>query len=86
MPVIAAASGYVSRIKISASGFGKAIYITHSNGYVSVYAHLSSFNEEIATIVKSMHYQKESFEIDSLLKPKTLKVKEFRHGRGRGRL
>lgn len=76
MPVLAAASGYVSRIKISGSGFGKAIYITHSNGYVSVYAHLGRFNDAISDIVRNMQYQKESFEIDTLLKPKELKVKK----------
>ena len=30
-------NGYVSRISISLSGFGKAIYITHPNGFTSVY-------------------------------------------------
>ena len=39
--------GYISRISISLSGFGKAIYITHPNGFTSVYAHLSRFNENI---------------------------------------
>src|SRR6187431_2398437 len=33
--VYAAADGYVSRIKISESGYGKAIYITHPNGFTT---------------------------------------------------
>src|SRR2546423_938824 len=33
--VYASADGYVSRIKISNDGFGKALYVTHSNGFVS---------------------------------------------------
>ena len=32
-PVYAVADGYVSRIKVSAYGFGKAMYVTHPNGY-----------------------------------------------------
>src|SRR6218665_159822 len=40
--VYAAADGFVSRIKISEIGYGKAIYITHPNGFTSVYGHLQS--------------------------------------------
>ena len=47
--VYAAASGYVSRIKISTFGYGKAIYITHPNGFTSVYGHLKNANPEIIT-------------------------------------
>jgi len=35
--VYTSAPGYVSRIKISHWGYGKALYITHPNGYTSVY-------------------------------------------------
>ena len=45
--VYAAADGYVSRIKISEVGYGKAIYITHPNGYTTVYGHLQSGYGEI---------------------------------------
>ncbi|HZF63634.1 MAG TPA: M23 family metallopeptidase, partial [Chitinophagaceae bacterium] len=43
LPVYAAAEGYISRIKIEAGGFGRAIYITHPNGFTSLYAHLNNF-------------------------------------------
>jgi len=39
LPIYCVDSGYVSRIKVSAFGYGKVLYITHPNGYVSVYAH-----------------------------------------------
>ena len=42
--VFASADGYVSRIKISTFGYGKAIYITHPNGFTTVYGHLKSLN------------------------------------------
>ena len=63
LKVYAAASGYVSRIKISHWGYGKAIYITHPNGYTTVYAHLQKFNKRIEAYIKKQQYKKESFEI-----------------------
>ena len=56
--------GYVSRIKVSAWGYGKAIYINHHNGTTSVYAHLKEFSDKIDSIVKKEHYKQESFEIN----------------------
>ncbi len=61
--VYAAASGYVSRIKIEHYGYGKAIYITHPNGYTTVYAHLKEFSPRIEEYVKSRQYKNESYEI-----------------------
>ena len=49
-PIYAIADGYVSRIKISPYGYGKAIYITHPNGFTSVYAHLSEISGESGNI------------------------------------
>lgn len=74
--VYAIADGYVSRIKISAVGYGKAIYITHPNGYVSVFGHLQGFNSRIAAWVKKEHYKLESFEIDVFPEPGELPVKK----------
>ena len=75
----AAAAGYVSRIKISRSGYGKALYITHPNGYTSVYAHLQKFAPTIEAYVKKQQYIKETFEIELFPKAEDLKVstKEF---------
>ena len=56
--------GYISRISISLSGFGKAIYITHPNGFTSVYAHLSRFNDNIEKLIQAFQYQKKSFVIN----------------------
>lgn len=64
--VYAAAAGYVSRIKVQQFGYGKAIYITHPNGYTTVYAHLSKFADEIENYVKSIQYKKESYATGNL--------------------
>jgi len=54
-------TGWVSRINVSTSGYGKAIYITHPNGYVSVYGHLKRFNDTIQSVVVAKQYEKESY-------------------------
>lgn len=74
--VYAVADGYVSRIKISTFGNGKAIYITHANGYTSVYGHLQKAVGEIEDLIKKTHYAEQSFEIEMYLKPGQLLVKK----------
>jgi len=64
LKVFAAAKGYVSRIKISHWGYGKAIYLTHPNGYTTVYAHLKKFSPKIEAYIKNLQYKKETFEIE----------------------
>jgi hypothetical protein len=65
-PVYATADGYVSRIKVAIWGYGKAIYISHPNGYTSVYAHLSKFGDGIQEYVKNIQYKKESYETGNI--------------------
>lgn len=74
--VYASASGRVSRIKVSHGGYGKAIYISHPNGYTSVYAHLQKFSPEIQAYVKKAQYAKESYEIELFPKSGSLTVKQ----------
>ena len=64
--VYAAAEGYVSRIKVSQYGFGKAIYITHPNGFTTVYAHLSKYADKIEKYVKTIQYKKERYETGNI--------------------
>ena len=67
--ILSAANGYVSRIKVSARGYGKVLYIDHPNGYTTVYAHLQKFSKEVEDFVKEKQYQKQSFEIELFPKP-----------------
>lgn len=62
--VFAVAEGYISRISVSPSGYGNALYITHPNGYTSVYAHLQKFQDEIGKYVTAQQNQQKSFEIN----------------------
>ncbi|HEU4717789.1 MAG TPA: M23 family metallopeptidase, partial [Bacteroidia bacterium] len=76
LPVHAAADGYISRIKITPWGYGKAIYVTHPNGYTTVYGHLSAYNGNIAAYVEKNQYINESFEIELFPSPGELPVKK----------
>lgn len=76
MPVYAIEDGYVSRIKISAKGYGKAIYINHPNGYTSVYGHLQGFINSIAEIVSDIQYSNETFEFDTIFNSDKIPVKK----------
>lgn len=76
LEVRAVADGYVSRVKISTFGNGKTIYITHSNGYTSVYGHLQQASGDIGDFIKEVHYEEQSFEIERYLKPGELVVKK----------
>ncbi len=61
--VKAAADGYIYRISVSPFGFGKAIYIRHSNGYSTVYGHLDRFRKDIQEYVVSKQYEQQDFSI-----------------------
>ena len=45
--VYAARDGYVSRIRVSPTGYGKMLYVRHADGFYTTYAHLQKFNAEI---------------------------------------
>ena len=74
--VFAIADGYVSRIKISTGGYGKAIYITHPNGYVSVYGHLQKFNNRLQKVVTDLQYERESFTVETFPKKGAIEVRK----------
>jgi len=62
--IVAVETGYISRISVSPGGFGKALYLSHPNGYSTVYGHLSSFTEEVEAYVKKHQYQEKTFQIN----------------------
>ncbi|NNC70368.1 MAG: M23 family metallopeptidase, partial [Flavobacteriaceae bacterium] len=74
--VYSSAKGYVSRIKISNWGYGKALYITHPNGFTTVYAHLKKFSPKIEEYVKKRQYEKESYEIHLFPKVNELPIEK----------
>ena len=63
-PVMAAADGYVSRIKIAPDGYGKALYVTHPNGFVTVYGHLQKFTSQVNSFIRRIQYERQEFAMD----------------------
>ena len=76
LKVYTSAKGYVSRIKVSNWGYGKALYITHPNGYTTVYAHLKKFNKTIENYVRAYQYKKEKVEVQIFPKKNELIIDE----------
>ena len=74
--VFSVAAGYVSRIKVQANGYGKSIYITHPNGYTSVYGHLNNYREDIAAYVNEMQYKQRSHMVDLYLNRLTFSMEK----------
>ena len=76
LPVLAAADGFVSRIKISLGGYGNALYITHPNGYTTAYGHLQSYNDEINQYVLAEQYERKRFTIELYFTKEQIQVKQ----------
>jgi Peptidase family M23 len=62
--VLAAAKGYISKIKIEPFGFGRVIYINHPNGLTTLYGHLNDFFPALESYVKEQQYKQESWAIE----------------------
>lgn len=62
--VVASRDGYISRIGVKPYGYGRVLYITHDDGSVSVYAHLSRFIPSLEEYLKKKRYQLEENDVD----------------------
>jgi hypothetical protein len=47
LPVFAIADGVIYRLKVEWRGYGRALYLRHADGRISVYAHLDRFEEKV---------------------------------------
>lgn len=56
-------NGDLVRVRVNKGGYGKSLYIKHTDGTTSVYAHLKKFSKKIETYVKMIQYKKQSYEI-----------------------
>ena len=73
--VKSAADGYVSRIRVSPFGYGHALYITHYDGYTTLYGHLSGYAPKIDKVISAQQYKNQSFDIDYYPQKDEIKVK-----------
>jgi hypothetical protein len=76
LPIFSIGDGYVSRIKVSPTGFGRVVYINHPEGYTSVYAHLSSFYSPLDAFVDSIQKANESYDMEEYPDAKRFMIKK----------
>ena len=74
-PIHCIADGYVSRVSVTPGGYGQALYVTHPNGYTSVYGHISKFAPAVAKLVEEYQYENETFAVDLKFEPDQLVFK-----------
>lgn len=74
--IYAAADGYVSRIRVMRGGYGNVLYITHPNGYTTVYGHLKNYNPAIEDYLRRREYSQKVWEIELTPGPNELKVRK----------
>ncbi len=66
-PVYSIDDGYVARISISRTGYGKCAFINHPNGYTSVYGHLNGFVPKLDSMLKAKQYGEKKYEVELIL-------------------
>lgn len=74
-PIRVPADGYISRASVAAGGYGRALYVTHDNGYITVYGHLEAFPDSVAARVRARQYAEEAFAVDINFEPYEFPVK-----------
>lgn len=68
-PIRVPADGYISRATVTPGGYGRALYVTHRCGYVTVYGHLEAFPDSVAVRIRAEQYSKETFAVDISFEP-----------------
>lgn len=76
VPILAAADGWVYRIKISSFGYGNVIYLKHPNGMITLYGHLRNFNTELQDYMRKKMYEAQVNELELYPTPGELPVKQ----------
>ena len=74
--VYAIADGYISGAVVEKHGYGRAILVTHPNGYTSCYVHLNRFAPQIEAAVRKWQYQHQQFACDVKFRPGEFPVKK----------
>ena len=76
IPCRSVGRGYVSRLRASPFGYGKAVYVGLETGETVVYAHLSEFAPEIDSVVCAAQQKYQRYEVDLRPVPGDLPVEE----------
>lgn len=63
-PLVAVADGYLSRVTLTAGGYGRAVYLTLRNGKTAVYGHLQRFRDDVERHVREERLRRRTNVID----------------------
>lgn len=74
-PVLAVEDGHISRVRMSAGGYGQAIYLTAADGTVYVYGHLDRLRDDLRREVRARQSMEGGYEVDLWFKPHEWPVK-----------
>jgi hypothetical protein len=74
--VFAIQDGYISKIRVSPFGYGKALYLTLNTGEIIIYGHLQKFNDQIEQYVKNEQKRQVEYTINNDLNPSVFPVKK----------
>lgn len=72
--VFAASDGYVSRIRCSPYGYGKAIYLQLDDGNSVVYAHLDDYAPELLDYLRRAQHDRKKYTVDLYPDPHELPI------------
>ncbi len=76
LSIYAAAEGYVSRIRVMRGGYGNVLYITHPNGYTTVYGHLKNYSSRIEAYLRQQEYNQQTWDIELTPAPNEIPIKK----------
>jgi len=72
---LAAADGWVSRVRATPSGYGEVVYLLIDSGETLVYAHLSEFSPRIDSMVVAEQRRAGRYSVDFRVPPGTVRVR-----------
>jgi hypothetical protein len=74
-PVVAPTDGWISRIKMSYTGYGKGLYFTGDDHSIYVFGHLSGFPSALDARVKHDQYAQKRYYVDLTFPTDSIRVK-----------
>src|SRR3990167_490603 len=70
LEVYAPRNAWVSKVNISKDSYGNLLYLTHPEGFQTLYAHLKGFDKPIQDFVRQKQYEEERASGDFYFPPK----------------
>ncbi len=78
--IFAVQDGYVYSLRVSSTGYGKAVYLKLKDGNFAIYAHLSGFTPELEAFADSLRFARKNNELDQRgISPRRFPVKKGQH-------